>query len=53
MHVHHVDRLEDGGEEYDIRNLVTWCRSCHHEHHAPDHLDAEQREWRAFVRELL
>ena len=31
--VHHVTPLEDGGAAYELANLVTLCRDCHHAEH--------------------
>jgi 5-methylcytosine-specific restriction endonuclease McrA len=33
LQVHHVVRLEDGGAEFDLNNLVTLCVGCHGEQH--------------------
>ncbi|MET0564488.1 MAG: HNH endonuclease [Gaiellaceae bacterium] len=33
LQVHHVVRLEDGGSEFDLNNLVTLCVGCHSEQH--------------------
>ena len=30
LDVHHVTPTADGGEPFDLRNLVTLCPSCHH-----------------------
>jgi 5-methylcytosine-specific restriction endonuclease McrA len=31
LEVHHVQPSADGGEAFDLRNLVTLCPRCHHE----------------------
>jgi hypothetical protein len=36
LQVHHVVRLEDGGAELDLNNLVTLCVGCHGEQHRGD-----------------
>jgi 5-methylcytosine-specific restriction endonuclease McrA len=36
LQVHHVVRLEDGGAEFDLNNLVTLCVGCHGEQHRGD-----------------
>lgn len=29
LHVHHITPLSEGGEKYDMDNLVTLCQTCH------------------------
>jgi 5-methylcytosine-specific restriction endonuclease McrA len=36
LQVHHVVRLEVGGAEFDLNNLVTLCVGCHGEQHRGD-----------------
>jgi 5-methylcytosine-specific restriction endonuclease McrA len=36
LQVHHVVRLENGGAEFDLNNLVTLCVGCHGEQHRGD-----------------
>lgn len=33
LQVHHLVSLEDGGSEYDLRNLATLCVPCHAAQH--------------------
>jgi 5-methylcytosine-specific restriction enzyme A len=33
LQAHHIVRLEDGGAEFDLNNLVTLCVGCHGEQH--------------------
>jgi len=33
LHVHHIEKPEDGGSKYDLANLRTLCASCHHATH--------------------
>lgn len=42
LHVHHVTRPEDGGDPFDLDNLLTLCPS----HHARLHHMSRQREER-------
>ena len=35
MEVHHVVRVEDGGEVFALANLVTLCTDCHYRLHRP------------------
>ena len=51
MEVHHVRHVRHGGDDSDD-NLVSLCAACHLEVHRRPQTDA-QREWRAFVEELV
>ena len=51
MEVHHVRHVRHGGDDND-GNLVSLCAACHLEVHRQPRTDA-QREWRAFVEELI
>lgn len=34
LHVHHVERVQDGGDPYALDNLITLCAPCHARLHA-------------------
>lgn len=34
LHAHHLIRVADGGEKYDMENIITLCEGCHHEVHS-------------------
>ena len=48
---HHVERLEDDGDPYDVDNVRTVCRSCQIREHRPKMTPSEEA-WRGLVREL-
>ena len=52
LEAHHVRRLEDGGDPYDLTNVIALCRNCHIEHHRPDTMTPGRAEWLEFVNEL-
>ena len=52
MEGHHVERLEDGGDPYDVDNVRTLCRSCHIAAHRREVAPAEG-EWEELVKELI
>lgn len=33
LEVHHIKPVSDGGDKYDLSNLVSLCMPCHHERH--------------------
>ena len=45
LEVHHRHTLRTGGDAYELDNLVTLCRRCHHE----EHPDERQREVVTFI----
>ena len=52
LHAHHADKLTDGGDPYDLANIITLCKACHvDEHRRP--LTPDEAAWRAFVDEML
>ena len=52
LEVHHRIELQAGGSPYDPDNCVTWCRSCHIDHHRRD-MSPERAEWRDYIEDLL
>ena len=52
LEAHHVKRLEDGGDPWDLNNILSYCRGCHIDHHKPDNMLPGRRPWRDFVEEL-
>lgn len=51
LEVHHVESLEDGGEPYEVGNLLTLCRGCHMAAHGKA-ASPERRAWRRLVERL-
>ena len=52
LEVHHIERLENGGSQYDPDNLRVLCRSCHISLHRTDNMTPGRRDWLSFVAEL-
>lgn len=52
LQAHHVKRLKDGADPYDMAGIVTICRPCHIEHHRPDAMTPGRAEWLDYVRDL-
>ena len=53
LEVHHRVRLEDGGDPYDLNNLMVLTRAEHVEQHRGDRETPGRAEWRKYVDELL
>ena len=51
LEAHHVKRLEDGGSEYDLDNILTRCRDCHVREHNPR--DPETDKWREYLASVV
>ena len=51
LEVHHLVALRDGGAALDLDNLVSWCTSCHIEHHRVE-VSPERQAWRDSVAAL-
>ena len=54
MEVDHIQRLEDGGEVYELSNLQSLCRNCHIAKTRAENLEANPprpgvKEWRDFI----
>ena len=52
LEVHHRVRLEDGGEPYDLDNVMVLTRGEHVELHRREHEVPGEADWRRFVGEL-
>ena len=54
LEAHHVVSLDDGGDRWELANLITLCRTHHIETHRDRtvHEDAEVAAWAAYVREI-
>ena len=52
LEVHHRVRLEDGGDPYDLDNLVVMARDEHIRLHEQDHLSPERKAWRDYLRNI-
>ncbi len=50
--VHHRVPLEEDGAPYDLDNLATLCRDCHHAAHGKRPETKQAAEWGQFVAEL-
>ena len=53
LEVHHRVKLEDGGDPYDLDNLMVVTRAEHIELHRREHEVPGQAEWREFMCTLL
>ena len=53
LEAHHVKRLEDGGDPYDLDNIESRCRDCHISEHRTDLMTPGRAAWREFVDELV
>ena len=53
LECHHRVRLEDGGDAYDIDNVIVLLRSEHIDLHRRESEVPGKSAWRAFVRELI
>jgi len=49
LEVHHIQPIHQGGEEFDMSNLIALCRRCHLAHHAAT--STARREWLERVNE--
>lgn len=53
LEVHHRVKLEDGGDAYDLDNLMVLTRQEHIDLHRGDRETPGRAEWRKYVDELL
>ena len=50
LEAHHIEPVHKGGAPFEPSNILTYCRSCHIEHHR--RTDPARRAWIDFVRDL-
>ena len=53
LEVHHIKKLESGGDPYDPDNCLTFCRSCHIDLHRFERMTPGRAAWLEFVGELM
>ena len=53
LEVHHRVKMEDGGDAYDLDNLMVLTRQEHIDLHRGDRETPGRAEWRKYVDELL
>lgn len=53
LECHHLVRLKDDGDPYDLANLVVMTRDEHIRHHEKDQIAPDVAAWRDYVKELV
>ena len=55
LEAHHIVAIEDGGEPYDLDNILSYCRGCHIAHHRRQRqqIDAATEKWQKLIAERM